>query len=185
MANAELNFMKKWGSQLKRAGFSPKQQAIVATIVRESGVKIVEEFYEKAFILFLSLAGNVLEADEVCDKATIKDVLNECLSLYESINMELLDWDEVIAYNSERCDFDVKLEWLADKKVKGDDFISIKNYSTIKQRVKAVMEARDTDLKSLEEAATHITNEETKLATKCYRAEYNFIMKALKEGGIL
>ncbi len=185
MANDTIKASSKWLPKMRQLHFNSQQTALVLAVIHEADSKLEGVCTEKAYMLFMSLMGNVIIGNELMDAETMRDAFQECFELFEEINLELLDWEDVVKENEKFADVQIKLEHFGDIEATGSKFCKIGDVKPIKQRVAEIIKRQGEDIDSLEDAAKSIDSPDTLVGVRSYRKMWEMIRDDLIKAKVI
>lgn len=108
---------QKVKSQIKKAkrnGVDMVQLAMIRESARKNSEKIMQEYSDKAVLLTMSIACEILAHDywEKSAKKRIPEFANKFWSLFEAVEIEVVDWQQIIDDLHDMTGIKFDVEWI-------------------------------------------------------------------------
>lgn len=116
-----MNKAKKQINAARKKGLSPLELAQMKAIAKKHAESMEQEATEKAFVLMLAIPCLILGEDywKKTAKKRIPQFVEDCASMYESFQMGVLTYQDMLDSLKEMADITIEAAWLEAKKKEG------------------------------------------------------------------
>lgn len=112
-----MNQIKRQINKAKKSGLDMVQLAAIRESARKNSERMIKEYADKALLLNLMITCEILGNDywERSAKKRIPEFTAKYLGLLDAVQMEIVDWGQIVEDLRDVTGMDFEVEWMKHK----------------------------------------------------------------------